>query len=250
MEAAISVSQLEAEIKDIYVAHPNDASIRIQTHLNNRLESLPLTERIKLLEQVTVQFDPNAVPDAVPDAGKAMAPSSVQKDILADLCLLLLGEKASDMELQSEKQLEKLSGAINTIFDSLNELIDIINSTLKGTASQAETIRGLIGMHLTDETAAVSLGAHLGQIKQAFLLSREASTEAARSMVNDILAELDPEQPDRKRKPTRFSPFRKTEYFDVLAEKHKRCRHWLESDQFEEKLLRKFEKSCAKHYGE
>jgi len=242
MPAAISVSQLESEIKKIYIADPIDAQKRIQTHLNNRLESMPLIERIGLLEQVAVQFDP--------EVAKAMPPSPVQQDILADLCLLLLGEKASHMEMQSEKQLERLADAINTIFDSLNELIDVINTALKGTASQQETIRGLIGMRLSNERAAVSLGAHLGQIKQAFLLSREASTDAARSMVNDILAELDPERLESKRKPTRFSPFRKAELLDVFKEKHQRCRRWFESDRFEEKLLRKFEKIFAKHYGD
>ena len=163
MPAKISASQLEAEIQKIYTADPTDAEQRIQSHLNGRLAFMPLTERIGLLKQVAVQFDPNASP--------AVPPARVQEDMLADLFLLFLGEKASSVEMQSEKQLERLADALNTIFDSLNELIDVINTTLKGTASQQETIRGLIGMRLSDEGEGVSLGAHLGQIKQAFLLS-------------------------------------------------------------------------------
>lgn len=240
MAAEISVSQLEAEIKKIYIAVPADAKKRIQSHLNRRLGSLPLTERITLLEQVAVQFDPNASP--------AMPPSPVQQDILSNLFLLLLGEKTSHLEMQSEKQLERLADALNTIFDSLNELIDVINTSLKGNASQQETIRGIIGMRLSNQVETVSLGEHLGQIKQAFLLSREAMTDAARSMVGEILAELDPERLESERKTTRFGPFRKAELLDISNKKHQRCRRWFESDQFENKLLREFEKQCLKHF--
>jgi hypothetical protein len=241
MPVEVFTSQLEAEIKKIYMADPVDAERRIESHLNSCLKFTPLAQRIGLLKQVASQLD--SVESQV------MPQSKARKDILADLSLLFLGEKASGMEIGSEKQMEHLADALNTIFDSLNELIDVINTTLKGTSSQQETIRGLIGMRMSNEEAGVSLGAHLGQIKQAFLLSREASMDAARSIVLEILTELDPERMENEQKRPRLGPFRKAELLAGLKEKHKRCRQWFESDRFDLKLIREFEKHCSNHFG-
>jgi hypothetical protein len=241
MPVEVSASQLEAEIKDIYMANPADAKRRIETHLHSCLAFMPIARRIDLLKQVVVQLDP--------DVSQATPPARVQSDILSDLFMLFLGEKASSMEIESEKQFERLADALNTIFDSLNELIDVIHTTLRGTASQQETIRGLIGRRISNEKTGVSLGEHLGQIKQAFLLSREALKDAARSIIKEILDELDPERMEKEQKTPRLSPFRKAERLAVLKEKHTRCHHWLESDRFEQKLMQEFERHCSNHFG-
>ncbi len=157
-----------------------------------------------------------------------------------------MGRKASEVDLQSQEQMAALSRTLNTIFDTLNRLVNVINTTLRGNASQQETIRGLIGESLADPKATVSLVEYLGQIERAFLLSQKAFKEAARALVEEILVELDPDRIEGRGAGYRFGPFHKAEKFELFREKHRRCRRWLASERFEERLLRKFEEHCSR----
>lgn len=247
MPTEISVPQLEVKIRELYFADPANAQERIESHLKDLLRSMPLAQRIALLDHMaaslgTYRSEGTNVPAPAPSA-------PVQQDILANLFLLLLGEKASQLELQSEKQLERLADALNTIFDSLNELITVINTVLKGSTSHHETIRGIIGLRISNRAETASLGEHLGQIKQAFLLSREAMKDATRAIAREILEELDASHLSGKGGVNRLGPFRKAKLLDIMKEKHKRCRNWLETDQFESKLSREFEKHCTKRFS-
>ncbi len=238
--AKVSPLKLIAEIKEIYSGNPLDAESRIQIHLRDRLGSVSQADRINMLQQIAERLNEKAkVETSEPE---------IQQNIMASLFTLLLGKKASLTDLKSEEQLETLAQALNTIFDTLNKLIDVINRTLVGTSSQQETIRGLIGKSLSNQSANVSLVEYLGQIEQAFLLSQKALKEAARTTVEDILSELDPNRIEAESRKGWFGPFRKADILGIFKEKHQRCRHWHESGRFEERLLREFEKSCSKHF--
>jgi len=240
MPPELSVSQLRSEINQIFTADPVHAENRIEDYLNHQLKHLSLQKRINLLQQVAARSDSGKI--------LSMSASLAQQNILADLFMLFLGKKASDMDIQSEKQLKQLADALNTIFDLLNELLGVINISLKGATYQQETIRGLIGKGLTDASVGVSLEKHLGQIKQAFLLSREALKDATREIVNDILTELDPTAMDNAQQGIPLGRFRKVGMLSRLKKKHQRCRLWFESDRFEQKLMREFEKHCSKYF--
>jgi hypothetical protein len=93
----------------------------------------------------------------------------------------------------------------------------------------------------------------LGQIKEAFLLSRRASEETARKLVAGILREIDPEKiAGISEGGFKFGPLRKAEYFDIFREKYTKVVKWSESERFSADFGREFEKNCeksSKHEG-
>ncbi len=257
MPVNMSPTHLATKIKQIYADNPIKAEARIKQYLEDRLGAFALTDRIRLLQRVALQFDEGITMSentAMDDAPPAPEPSiEIEKTIIAKLFPLLLGKKALHADMTSEAELEILAQALNTIFDTLNRLINLIQTTLRGASPQQETIRGLIGRGLTDENEAtqstmLSLADHLGQIEEAFLLSQKGTKEAALAVAKDILTELDPDRLERQAQKGWVGLPRKARLYRMLKEKHQRCRDWCQSDRFEERLLREFEKSCSKHF--
>ena len=238
--SGISAWGLAEEIKRIYADAPHEAQGRIEAYLDRRLALVPVAEKIDLLRSVIDLFDA----DDTATVGAARS----EQNVVAKLLPLIMGGKASQIDFSSEEQIEVLSRNLNTVFDTLNRLIRVINATLKGGASQQETIRSFIGGSLENGSDAVSLSDYLSQIEQAFLKSQRAFREAAAALVEEILDELDPQRIEDEERHNRFGLFRKAELLDLLREKHRRCRLWLESDRFEQRLLRKFENCCSRTF--
>ncbi len=65
--------------------------------------------------------------------------------MLTRVCSLLLGRRVSMDDPSSSELLEKLADSLNTIFNTLNQLISVINMTFTGEGPPEQTIRQVIG---------------------------------------------------------------------------------------------------------
>ena len=237
MSNHISFAKLAHEIRQIYATDAREAEDRIAAYLQEQLGSLPAAERIGLLEKLTAQFD--ATP---PDAIDRDYP---EDEVMARLFSLVLGDRVTQADLSSADLLQRLAESLNTIFDALNRLVAVIDSTLMGKERGDETIRQVIGFHLEGQDRTRSLESYLGQISKAFLMAQQASKQAANQIVGKILRELDPEKIKQKTgSGIKFGPLRKAEFYDSYVNEMKKCRQWYESGRFMQDLQREFEKNC------
>lgn len=231
------VQKIVDEIQHIYAADHSKAESGIAMYLEKRLRTLPLDKKITLLKKLAKEFNDNAASGPLN--------SNTEEEILSGLFSLILGGKTANVDISSAELLQRLAQSLNTIFDKLNQLVGLINSTFHGQAPGEQTIRKVIGSHLEDEHQLESLDSYLDQINNAFLLTREAFKKAATKTVSTILSELDPDMINQATESgLKFGPLRKAELFEIYEKKYKICQDWFESGRFLESLLREFEKNC------
>jgi hypothetical protein len=228
---------LAHEIRQIYSGDSRLAEERIAVYLQEQFATLSATEKISVLERLTARFGASLPDSAVP--------ASLDDEVLTRLFSLVLGDKVTRADLSSNDLLQRLAESLNTIFDALNKLVAVIDSTLLGKVRGEETIRQVIGFHLDGQDQTKSLESYLGQINQAFLLAQQASKNAAFQMVGKILRELDPEKISQEAGGgLKFGPLRKAELYNVFEHEINKCRQWYESGRFLQDLQREFEKNC------
>jgi hypothetical protein len=232
----LDVNQMADTIRGIYSDDPQRGRAAIENYLRKNLDHWPEEHRVTALEAILTEFE---------KSNDAMVPQ--EEEILSRLFSMILGGQVSRAELSSAELLDRLAESLNTVFDSLNELILTIGATLEGDDCTDETIRRFIGGHLHDENQSASLGSYLGKIRHAFLASHQAFQKAAQKIVGDILDELDPESiGERQTGRIKFGPFRKAESYDTYRHKYALCRQWFESDRFSRDILKEFENNCRK----
>lgn len=235
----ISTGQLAKEIRQVYESDYSQAESLIETYLEGRCKGLSIGERLTLLEKLSAEFD---------EVNHGVYESRDQeKEMLSKIFSLLLGKKISQIDLSSAELMERLSESLNTIFDTLNQLVKVIDMTLLGDQTGEETIRQIIGFHLEGEARPKSLESYLGQISKVFLIAQQSFKKTAHSKVNEILHELDPDQiRATSGGRLRFGPLRKAELFKIYEEKFSVCKKWFDSGRFMEEFSREFERNCQK----
>jgi hypothetical protein len=240
MNNQISTEQITNEIRKIYKSDRLRAETLIETYLEERLKEFSDSKKLTLLERLTVEF--NIV------ISNRYSGLNIDEDALTRLFSLLLGRKISQADLSSTELLQKLAESLNTIFDALNQVVGVINTTFLGESTGDETIRQVIGFHLEGgESHARSLESYLGQIEKAFLIAHQAFKEAAHTEIGEILHELDPDQVKTAGSGGfKFGPFQKAEFFAIYEKKFYKCKKWFDSGRFMEKFLREFEKNSQK----
>ncbi|OEU45804.1 MAG: hypothetical protein BBJ60_09370 [Desulfobacterales bacterium S7086C20] len=235
MTDQIPFDHLIDEVRRIYRSGVPQAESEIEAFLGKSLQGLTFDERLAFLDRLIAGF---GSPDSSP--GGVMGS---EDEVLSKVFSLLLGRKVSKADLSSSELLERLAASLNTIFDSLNQLVSVINSTLSWQGTGEETIRQVIGVHLEGEDQTKSLEDYLGQIKEAFLVTQQAFKKAAYDKVEQILSELDPKViSEAGSGGFKFGALRKAEFFDTYEERYNKIRKWFESGRFIEELLREFEK--------
>lgn len=230
-----STKTLIEEISKLYASSPRDASRTIEDYLDAQLNELPLEQRLSVIQGLSAVFLP--------------APGSVhsEQEVVDRVVRLVLGKTAGREDLSSPEVLERLALSLNTIFDIVNQLIGVINSTFATCPAGNETIRHVIGENLEGEGPAQPLEEHLGQIKKAFLVTQQAFKIAASTSLDKILAELDPQNISSKTGGSlKFGPLKKAESFDLYEKTFHQFKQWYESGRFMEDFLREFEKNCQK----
>lgn len=238
MSDPILIDQLATEVWNVYTSDPENAETGIEAFLKKRFSRLPDKDKLNILEKLLIEFEGVEEQKAV---GMQM-----DDDLMAQIASLLLGQQVSRRDLSSEQLAKRLGDSLNTIFDTLNHLIGIINNTLWGKPDDDKTIRQVIGSQLSDAASSKSLETHLGQISKAFLTVQQSFKETARDQIAGILNEIDPEQivQEAGGRGFKFGPFRRADCYEIYKEKFERIKRWFDSDRFMEDFLRGFEKKC------
>lgn len=239
MADRIQYEKLAARIRKIFQEHGDQSALPVEDYLQTELASLDVSDKMKVLERLIEGFD---------ISGPAGHPSSnaIEDHVLARVIKLLLGRDISPTDFNSDELLESLANSINTVFESLNQLISVINTTLVGNQDSDQTIRQVIGYHLEGSPNTRSLESYIGQIGKAFFQSQEASKKAAHTKVMEILEELSPERIKKEAGISKLAPLRKSRYFEMYEAKFEKFENWCESGRFMESFLREFEKNCQK----
>lgn len=241
MNSPVSIERLTEEVRAIYRSDPEAAEKWMEAYLKETLKDHSSQERITFLERLVRQFEPLSVPVA--------SEAFLHSEEFSRLIFLLFGERVSALDLSTKDLLERLALSLNTIFDTLNEMIRIIETTLLGKKPELETIRHILGSQLEGETPSESLQNYLTRIQEAFLISHRAFQEAAQTKFGEILKELAPERFESE--PVgglKIGPLRKAELFELYKERFQAFKKWFESGRFKEELLREFEKTCQRLY--
>lgn len=237
MAADPTISELLGDLRRIYQSDPQQAPLRIEAQLQEKLGHYPGRQRAQVLKNLISTLDPSS--------GKNL--SSVDTQVATRVFSLILGKKVTPDDLTSTELLERLAQSLNTIFDALNQLISVINATLSaGGTSGDQTIRQFIGFHLEGGNQTKPLEDYLGQINQAFLTTQKAFKKAAQTKMMQVIEALDPKKiaKERGQGGLKIGPLRKAEDYDILKEKIERIQRWFESGRFMEDFLREFEKNC------
>lgn len=237
----ISDIKLADEIRAAYHSGSPKPEERIEGLLEERLKGLTQADRLAFVKRLSNTFED-------PASATAQGAGGSQKE-MARLVHLLLGKDVAVENLPPEELITKLSQSLNTIFDSLNQIIGVINTTLLGERIELATIRQVIGSDMEGSNDHDPLQIYLDQIQEAFLVAHRAFQQAAGARIGQVLKELDPESISTAAAAGfKFGPMRKAEYYDVYTEKFNACKKWFDSGRAVEELLRDFEKICQKTY--
>lgn len=240
MVSNVFLNNLAQGIRSLNRSHPPCLKESIESYLERELRDTTLTERLLLLEGLLDKF---------PDNAPAPQGLNLAQGETARILSLLSGTRIDLSDHTPEEVSEKFAASLNTLFDSLNQIVAVIRANLLGEEPELETIRHVIGTQIEGGGGETSLKAHLDQIRQAFLISHRAFQESARSVVGEMLAALNPETLAGSSKSIlNFGPMRKAELFEAYQIKYQECREWFDAGRFSEKLLREFEKTCQKTY--
>jgi hypothetical protein len=244
MTEPISIQNFVEDIRAIYKTDPSRAEVLIEAYLAQRLRETFSTERLACLEKVAEQFQKKDT------ASKEGPYASIEREGVIRLFSLLLGKKISVKDISTGELLEKMASSLETVFNSLNQIVGLIHTTLLGEKAEFETIRHIIDSQLEGEEEAESLQNYLDQIQKAFLIAHRGFQEAAQTKVGQILLELGPDQIEAAAGGggLKFGPLRRAELFEVYKGKFNVFKGWFESGRFTEELLREFEKNCQRIY--
>jgi hypothetical protein len=240
MADRIQYEKMAARIRNIFQVHGEHSALPMEDYLQAELASFDVPDKIKVLEKLIHGFD------STNQNADRPAATSIDDHVLARVIKLLLGRDISPTDFNSDELLKSLADSINTVFESLNQLISVINTTLVGNQDSDQTIRQVIGYHLEGSPDTKSLESYIGQIGKAFFESQEAAKKAAHTKVMEILEELSPEKIKKDAGVSKLTPLRKSKYYEVYEAKFEKFESWFESGRFMESFLREFEKNCQK----
>jgi C-terminal domain of Type VI secretion system FHA protein len=237
-----SLENIAKEISTIYRADTANAQTLIEHYFAHELKDMSHTGKITLLQELANYFN-----DAVEKKdGKINSESAEGIKVLS----MLLGNKISLMEsnLSPQEVIEKFVSSLNTIFDTLNEIVTVIHTTLSGRKDQLETIRKIIGSNIQNEDSA-SVQDYLQQIKDAFLIAHQAFGQAVHNKIEEMLHEFDPAHLESLTEGgLKFGPLKKAELFEIYSKRYEKCKNYFESGRLTEDFTKEFERICASRF--
>jgi hypothetical protein len=237
------INKLTSEIRAIYTSGCADPDRSVEQYLDRELVAVAVQERLPILSALADRFNGDSQLTSQNDA--------LTRDDIHHLVARFLGTTASTTgEMAPQELAEKFAGSLNALFDAVNQIVSVINVNLLGQSEELETIRKVIGANIQGETEYAAIKEYLERIRKAFLVSHQAFQHATAVVLDELLTELDPEilakSPSSGLK---FGPMRKADLFEQYEEKHARCKRWLQSGNYKEKLLREFERQCQLQFG-
>jgi hypothetical protein len=243
LENDVDFTGLANEVRHRYHMDPQDMQTSIEGYLEGMVKDLSPEEKVAFLENLFAQFQCAPL--------ESLSRTGGDEGLLYKLMTLVLGPRAKDIDPCSEELVEKLAKALNTVLDSLNELIQNIHATFMGSGGETETIRVYIGSQLNEGEKARSLEEHIATIREAFFIAYESFKEASATKLKEIMTELDPDRIAAEiSQGFKFGPMRKANLFDAYQEKYNTLKNWSNSGLLIEALLREFERIFQKRYTE
>lgn len=239
-----SAKQLSEAIRETYrsslnEARPEEAELLIENLILANVKEISGDNLLAFWDNLCKEFEDSPT-GSVRNSG---AGETDGPEILS----LILGKKISADEFSTPEFQDRITESFNTIFNSLNNLIRLMNLNLLSGESDDETIRTVIGSHLEGQDRLKSLEAYITQIEKTFLVIQKAFKNAALTIINRMLSELDPKYISRQSSSSlKIGPLKKAEWFDIYEHRYQTLRKWLESGRVTEELLREFEKKCQK----
>jgi isoleucyl-tRNA synthetase len=232
------------KVRQIYHADPETAESSIEQYLVDALASFSANEQIKMVEKMAEFFKTSDVDETME--------AEIEDEVFSKVFLLLLGKKITYNDLSHRQTLNRLADSLNTIFNCMNQLVEVINQHLYRKYPGDETIRHVIGTEIIGEkNQEKPLETYLGQIKTAFLVAQEAFRKSVQMIMARVLDELNPENiAHESRGSFRLGPLRKAESFEIYENKFEQVKKWFNSNRFTEDFLREFEKACEKKMEE
>jgi hypothetical protein len=230
------LDKLADEIGKIYKSDRQQAQNLIEQFLTETLGDISNDDKLEIIEKLIRKLKVNGA--------FTLENSNLDQEVPTRIFSFLLGRNVSQAELSSDELLQRLADSLNTIFDMLNQLVSVINSTFLGQHEGAETIRQVIGFHIEGNGHTGSLEGYLGQINKAFLTALQAFKQAADKKMKEVLVALEPDQIAASSGGLLFGRLRKTEHFELYTERFNALKKWVESGRYTEELLREFENNC------
>ncbi len=241
MDSPVSIKELAREIRHVYDSDPVAAEKSIENALMEKLGHLPDDARYGKLRELMDEFGGKEY--------ETKPGESFNRDIMPKFFSLMLGEDVLTKNISHRELLPRLADSLNIIFDSLNELVGVIDMNLYGGGQAGrETIRHMIGSHIQSEKKTMSLEKYIEKIKKSFLDSQKAFQNSIDVKIKEMLDEIDPEKLGGGKKKG-FGPFQKAEMFKAYEQKFQTLKKWYESGRFKDDFLREFEKNCIKLSG-
>ncbi len=236
---ADSMQILADKIRGVCSSHPAGTQDAVERFLEQEFAGVDAEDRLGAIKDLMREFEKKDAPDT--------EEFYVDQTVLTRMFSFLLGKNVKADEMSSSELLTRLADSLNTVFDSLNQLVGVINTAFLGTQNGLETIRQVIGFRLEGDDRASSLESYLGQISKAFLTAQQAFKLAADKKVREILAEIDPDRMSESVEGTfKFGRSRKADSFEIYTEKYKALKQYVDSGRFMEELMREFEKDSQK----
>jgi hypothetical protein len=232
---------LAVRVRDMFAASPEAARGRIESLLLQELQDLDPKARLEEARRIR-----SSLADAPPGSP---GPLPEDSGVLGTLMSLLLGNRMPDQDLSSQEFLEQLGHSLNTLFDTLNELVQTVEHNLKGRQDESATIRTVIASEISGKGSARPLHEHLNQIKEAFLVAHKSFQESSAEVMREVLRALSPEKLESKAGGgLKFGALKKAELYDLYKAQYENIVMWFETGRYRDHLLREFEKSCQKDY--
>lgn len=208
----------------------------LKNFLETELSEYPAEKRLSILTALMERFT-NEEP--------ANLKSGAASDDASKLMSRFLGRNFEAEGLSQEEIFSKFSTSLNTLFDSINRIMAVINQTLLGEDPDLATIRKIIGSNIDGEENEELIGDYLERIQKSFMIAHTSFQQASATLFSQILSELDPDTLSKSLSSGfKFGALRKAELYDMYEEKYMKMKRWHESGQYMERLLRDFEKRC------
>jgi len=217
-------------------ANASDPDEELKQFLETQLSGLNPEERLSILEIIDASFIVKK---------PCRVETSAKTDDASRLMSRFLGRNFESEGVTQEEIYNKFAVSLNTLFDSLNRIMAVINQTLLGEQPELSTIRKIIGSNIDGDGNDELISDYLERIQRSFLIAHTSFQEASSALLGQILDELDPDKLS-KSLPSglKFGALRKAELYDMYDEKYVKMKRWHESGQYTERLLRDFEKRC------
>jgi hypothetical protein len=234
------MTHLASELRALYLADPAEAQAQIEDLLNKRFDALTAGERLDEIRKLKDCFSGQNR-----DNGSFSAEGA--GDELKKFIELLLGQRVESTDIDDMQLQEQLCSSLNSIFDSLNQLLQAMKTTFNLKDSRFdETIRHVIREQLVEEQTTGSLEEYIDQIRVSFFKSFDCSKAAYLAIMEKLLSEINPDiLLSGAGGGIKLGPLKKAEAFDRYRVVYDSLHGWHESGRGLEEYLRAFENSYS-----